>query len=104
MNPRAVQEAMKKMGVKQEEIPAEKVVVYSEGKMLVIQNPHVVKVVMMGEESYQITGILHGSKFLSPSARMILRPFKRVLVVRERKLRCLKRVEGRSCWCYRKGV
>ncbi len=47
---------MKKMGVKQEEIPAEKVVVYSEGKMLVIQNPHVVKVVMMGEESYQITG------------------------------------------------
>jgi len=56
INPRDLKTAMKKMGVTQEDIPAQKVVIHSEGKLLVITNPNVAKVTMMGEESYQITG------------------------------------------------
>ena len=56
MNPRAMEQAMKKMGIKQEDIPASEVVIKSEGKDIVITNPKVVKVNMMGQDSFQITG------------------------------------------------
>ena len=56
MDPRAVQQAMKKMGIKQDEIPASEVIIKSEGKDIVITNPQVVKINMAGADSFQITG------------------------------------------------
>jgi nascent polypeptide-associated complex subunit alpha len=56
MDPRAMEQAMKKMGIKQEDIPSSEVVIKSEGKDIVISNPKVVKVNMMGQDSFQITG------------------------------------------------
>jgi len=56
MNPREVQKAMKRMGIKQEEIDAELVIIKTADKDLVIKNPHVTKVNMMGQESLQIVG------------------------------------------------
>ncbi len=56
INPRDLKQAMKKMGMSQEEIPATRVIIYSEGKSLVIDSPTVSKVTMMGEETYQVTG------------------------------------------------
>ncbi len=56
MNPRAMEQAMKKLGVKQQDIPAFEVIIKSEGKDMVISNPKVVRVNMMGQESFQITG------------------------------------------------
>ena len=56
MNPRQMQKAMAKMGMKQEEIDAIEVVIKTSDKNLVIRNPQVVKVKMMGQESLQITG------------------------------------------------
>lgn len=58
MNPRAMEQAMKKMGIKQEDIPASEVIIKSEGKDIVITNPKVVKVNMMGNDSFQITGTI----------------------------------------------
>ena len=55
MDPRLVKQAMKKMGMKQEEIPAQEVIIKGE-KNFIIRNPHVTKIEMMGEESLQITG------------------------------------------------
>ena len=49
-------QAMKKLGMKQEEIPADLVIIKSGEKELVISNPHVLKVNMMGQETFQITG------------------------------------------------
>ena len=49
MNPREVQKAMKRMGIKQEEIDAELVIIKTADKDLVIKNPHVTKVNMMGQ-------------------------------------------------------
>ena len=49
-------QAMKKMGVKQEEINATEVIIKCSDKELIIKNPQVMKVNMMGQESLQITG------------------------------------------------
>ena len=56
MNPREMQKAMKKLGIKQEEIEAEVVIIKTADKDLVIRNPQVSKVNMMGQETFQIAG------------------------------------------------
>ena len=56
MNPRKMQQMMKKMGIQQVDIPATEVIIKSEGKEIVITNPSVAKVNMMGQETFQISG------------------------------------------------
>ena len=56
MNPREMQKAMKRLGIKQEELDAEVVIIKTAGKDLVINNPQVSKVNMMGHETFQIVG------------------------------------------------
>ena len=56
MNPRDMQKAMKRLGIKQDEIDATEVIIRCEDKDLVIQNPQVSKVNMAGNEIYQVTG------------------------------------------------
>lgn len=56
MNPRDMQKAMKKLGMKQEEIEALQVIIKCEDKEIVINNPQVAKINMMGQETYQISG------------------------------------------------
>lgn len=56
MNPREMQKAMKRLGIKQEEIDAELVIIKTAGKDLLIKNPQVSKINMMGQETIQIVG------------------------------------------------
>jgi nascent polypeptide-associated complex subunit alpha len=56
MNPRKMQQAMKQMGIQQEEIDAKEVIIRTEDKEIIISNPQVVKVNMMGQDSFQISG------------------------------------------------
>jgi len=56
VNPKMLKQAMKKMGVKQEEIDAYEVIIKTNDGDYSIKNPEVMKVVMMGQESLQITG------------------------------------------------
>lgn len=56
INQREMQKAMKRLGIKQEEIDAEIVIIKTHNKELIIKNPHVSKVNMMGQETFQITG------------------------------------------------
>ncbi len=59
INPRQLEQAMKKMGVKQQEIEASVVIIKCGAKNLIVDNPQVMKVNMMGQESLQITGDMH---------------------------------------------
>ena len=59
MNPRKMAQMMKKMGVNQQEIDAEQVIIKCKDKEIIITNPQVAKVKMMGNESWQITGDVH---------------------------------------------
>ena len=56
MNPREMQKAMKRLGIKQEEIDAEEVIIRTASKDLVIKNPQVSRVNMMGQETIQVLG------------------------------------------------
>ncbi|PIN77933.1 nascent polypeptide-associated complex protein [Candidatus Woesearchaeota archaeon CG10_big_fil_rev_8_21_14_0_10_34_12] len=57
MNPKKMQEMMKQLGIKQQEIDAERVIIEKkDGKKLVIENPGIVKINMQGNETLQISG------------------------------------------------
>ena len=56
MNPREMQKAMKRLGIRQEEIDAELDIIKTAEKDFVIKNPHVSKVNMMGQETFQVVG------------------------------------------------
>tara|TARA_Y100000034_G_C6855111_1_gene388491 strand:+ start:887 stop:1222 length:336 start_codon:yes stop_codon:yes gene_type:complete len=59
MNPRKMQAMMKQMGIKQVDIPATEVIIKTEDKNIIITNPSVQKVNMMGNENFQISGNIH---------------------------------------------
>ncbi len=56
MNPKDLAKAMKKMGIKQEEIEAEEVIIKCADKDIIVKNPHVVRINAMGQDSLQISG------------------------------------------------
>ncbi|MAG20094.1 nascent polypeptide-associated complex protein [archaeon] len=56
INPKQMQKAMKQLGMKQEEINATEVIIKTPEKNLLISNPQVSKINMMGQETFQITG------------------------------------------------
>ena len=56
INPRQMQQAMRKMGMQQEELPVLQVIFKMADKELVINNPQVSKINMMGQESFQVVG------------------------------------------------
>ena len=56
MNPRKVQQMMKQMVIQQVEVPAIEVIIKTKDKEIIITNPSVQKVNMMGNENFQISG------------------------------------------------
>lgn len=65
LNQRDIKLAMKKMGLKEEEIKADEVIIKSNNKMLIIKNPHVSKVEFMGEKTFQISGNIEEKEVLN---------------------------------------
>lgn len=51
-----MQEAMKQMGIAQENIPAKKVIIEKDDSNIIIENPSIVKIKIQGQESFQISG------------------------------------------------
>jgi len=56
INQRQMQKAMQRMGIQQVEIPAKEVIIRCEDKDLIIKNPSVSKINMMGQETIQVLG------------------------------------------------
>lgn len=56
MNSRQMRQAMKRMGIQQQDIEATEVIIKTPEKQLIIKNPQVAKVNMMGQETFQIVG------------------------------------------------
>ena len=60
MNPKQMAGMMKKMGISQEDIPAEKVTIEkTDGSKTIITEPSVQKIKMQGQETFQIAGMIH---------------------------------------------
>lgn len=62
INPKQLQKAMQRMGINQQDIDAEEVIIRTKDKEIIIRNPEVAKVNMMGQESFQITGHIEERK------------------------------------------
>jgi len=58
MDDRSVKAAMRKMGIQQTELAATEVIIKTPDKRLVIKNPSIVKINMMGEEVLQVSGAI----------------------------------------------
>ncbi len=57
MNPKKMAGLMKKMGIAQEEVSADRVIIEkNDGGKIVIENPSVQRIKMQGQESWQIVG------------------------------------------------
>jgi len=56
LNPKKMQSMMKQMGIAQEEIDANQVVIETDDGNIIINNPSVIKVKMQGQENFQISG------------------------------------------------
>lgn len=57
IDPRKMQQMMRQMGIKQDSVDAERVVIEkTDGGKIIIENPNVQKIVMSGQESWQIIG------------------------------------------------
>lgn len=55
-DPKKMQGLMKQMGIKQEEIEAIRVIIECSDKKIIIEPAGVTKIVMQGNESWQVTG------------------------------------------------
>ncbi|MBU0471150.1 MAG: nascent polypeptide-associated complex protein [Nanoarchaeota archaeon] len=56
INPRQMRQVMKKMGLQQEDLDVKEVIFRMQNKNLVISNPQVSKINVMGQETYQVVG------------------------------------------------
>ena len=56
LNSRKAQAMMRKMGIQQTEIHANEVIIKTDNKEIVITDPQVSKVNMMGQETFQVVG------------------------------------------------
>jgi len=57
VNPRQLKQMMRQMGMSQDEISTDEIIIKTkEGKQLIFKNPNVQKIVMQGQTSFQITG------------------------------------------------
>ncbi|OGJ22294.1 hypothetical protein A3K73_04750 [Candidatus Pacearchaeota archaeon RBG_13_36_9] len=58
LDPKKMQAMMKQLGIKQEEIPATRVIIEKEDGKIIIEEPSVIKVNMQGQETFQISGTI----------------------------------------------
>jgi len=56
IDPKKMQGMMKQLGISQEEIDADRVIIEKEDGNIIIENPQVSKVMMSGQETFQISG------------------------------------------------
>ncbi|MBU2616445.1 MAG: Nascent polypeptide-associated complex protein [Nanoarchaeota archaeon] len=57
LDPKKMQAVMKQMGISQDEIDASRVTIEkTDGNKITINNPSITKIVMQGQESFQISG------------------------------------------------
>lgn len=97
MNPRKLAQAMKKMGIAQEEIEATEVIIKCPDKEIVITEPSVGKIKAMGQEQFTISGNIHEREISSEpeiSEDDIKIVMEQANVDKEKALEALKKAEG----------
>jgi nascent polypeptide-associated complex subunit alpha len=75
INPKQIEKAMKKMGMQAVPIEAEEVIIKTPDKDIVITNPQVTNINMMGQQTYQVVGEAEErprERFLDDDVKMVM--------------------------------
>jgi len=94
INPRQLEQAMKKLGMRQEEIEATEVIIKTPSKNLVVRNPTVLKVNAMGQETLQVTGDITEIEFEKYKEEDVELVSKQANVSSEKAKEALEKTEG----------
>jgi len=95
INPSMMKQAMKKLGIKQEEIDAEIVIIKTKDKEIIIENPSVAKIDMQGNETFQISGdISERAKEIEISEEDIATVIEQTNCSKEEALKAIKETNG----------
>ena len=94
INPREMQRAMQRMGIKQEEINAEEVIIRCSDKEIIIKNPEVMKIDMAGSKSFQISGDIHERTISKITEEDIKTVMDQAEVSEERAIKALEDNDG----------
>ncbi len=63
LDPKKMQAVMKQLGMQQEEIDAQRVIIErTDESRIIIEEPSVVKIEMQGQESFQVSGVIREEK------------------------------------------
>lgn len=92
-----MQQMMKQLGIQQVDIPATEVIIKTEDKEIIITNPSVAKVNMMGQETFQISGNIEERELSSApqiSEEDIKTVMEQALVDRKTALKAIQDAEG----------
>ncbi|MBS3050971.1 MAG: nascent polypeptide-associated complex protein [Candidatus Aenigmarchaeota archaeon] len=72
-DPKKVEQIMKKLNMKVQQIPAEEVIIKMKEKKIIISNPEIMLADMMGREVYQISGDVSESVLVNEDdVRMVM--------------------------------
>ena len=89
-----MKQAMRKMGIEQEEIDATEVIIKTQDKEFIIREPQVTKVRMMGQESFQVAGAIEERDLESFKPEDVRTVMEQAQVSEEEANRALKAAEG----------
>lgn len=94
MNPKMLKQAMKRMGIKQQELDAEEVIIKTQDKEIIVRNPQVLKINMGGQETLQISGQLEERKLEDFTEEDVETVAKQAHVTKEKAREALKKRGG----------
>jgi len=95
INPKKMQAVMRQMGIKQEEIPASRVIIEKPDGKIFIENPSVARISMHGQESFQISGDIKEEPVLEESSEEDIKILiEKTGVTREQAEKTLEETEG----------
>jgi len=72
LDPKKMQQMLKKMGMKMDNIPANKVVIETDSGDITIQNPQVIKTSMKGQVVFQVSGNVKEQKFSDEDVKLVM--------------------------------
>jgi nascent polypeptide-associated complex subunit alpha len=92
MDPKKMQDLMRKLNIDVEEIPAEEVIIKCKDKNIIISQPEVMLAEMMGKDVYQITGTV--SESTRPSEHDIEMVMRKTGMGREEVVKALEDLDN----------
>ncbi|NOR85265.1 nascent polypeptide-associated complex protein [archaeon] len=94
MNPKQMDKMMRQMGMKSVDIDASEVIIKCADKEIVISNPGVQKIIMMGQESFQISGEVSEKSIDAFSKEDVLMVVEQTSVSEDKAMTALKNADG----------